>query len=159
MPESDRQLTSPEFATADRLHSAAIHLLRRLRSEDRAAGLSGPRLSALSVVVFRGPISMGDLADAEQVRAPTMTRLVSQLAREGLVIRVADTRDKRVQFIRATPRGKRLLEQGRARRVALLSKELEALSQADRQLLARAAGLLEMLARPKSTGPHKTASD
>lgn len=147
MPESERQL-SREFETADKLHSAAIHLLRRLRAEDRSAGLSGPRLSALSVVVLRGPISMSELADAEQVRGPTMTRLVAQLAREGLVKRVAAPRDKRVQYVHATARGKRLLEQGRTRRVARLSKELATLSPADRQLLARAAELLELLARP-----------
>src|ERR687883_145288 len=75
---------------ADRLHSAAIHLLRRLRREDARTGLSGPRLSALSVVVFAGPRTLGELAAAEQVRPPTMTRLVQALEREGLVARDPD---------------------------------------------------------------------
>ena len=74
---------------ADRLHSAAIHLLRSLRREDDAVGLSAPRLSALSVVVFAGPITLGALAAAEQVRPPTMTRLVQALEAEGLVERLA----------------------------------------------------------------------
>src|SRR5260221_11232102 len=75
----------PARAVADRLHSAAIHLLRRLRVEDKAMGLSGPRTSALSVIVFRGPVTMSALAEAEQVRRPTMTRLVDGLERRGVV--------------------------------------------------------------------------
>ena len=63
-------------AVADRLHSAAIHLLRRLRVEDEALGISAPRLSVLSVLVFAGPMRIGELAHAEQVEPPTMTRLV-----------------------------------------------------------------------------------
>ncbi len=55
-------MTSRELA--DRLHSAAIHLLRRLRREDDASGLPAPQLSALSVIVFGGPIAIGALADA-----------------------------------------------------------------------------------------------
>src|SRR2546426_6141402 len=77
----------PARVIADRLHSAAIHVLRRLRVEDKAIGLSGPRASALSVIVFRGPIAMGALAEAEQVRPPTITRLVASLERVGLVRR------------------------------------------------------------------------
>ena len=85
---------------ADRLHSAAIHLLRRLRREDAASGLSGPRLSALSVIVFGGgPITLGQLALAEQVRPPTMTRLVNRLAAEGLVTREPDPADGRITYI------------------------------------------------------------
>src|SRR2546425_12607242 len=77
----------PARAIADRLHSAAIHLLRRLRVEDKAIGLSGPRASALSVIVFRGPIAMGALAEAEQGRPPTLTRLVASLELGGPVRR------------------------------------------------------------------------
>src|SRR3982750_889673 len=72
---------------ADRLHSAALHLLRRLRAEDDALGVSPPRLSALSVVVYAGPIGIGALAAAEGVAAPTMSRLVDGLERDGLVRR------------------------------------------------------------------------
>ena len=91
---------APLVDLADRLHSSAIHLLRRLGGQDTAAGLSGPRLSALSVMVFAGPIWMSDLAAAEQVRLPTISRLVSDLEREGLVERVADETDRRVQRVR-----------------------------------------------------------
>src|SRR2546430_7751897 len=94
-------------AIADRLHSAAIHLLRRLRVEDRAMGLTAPRASALSVLVFRGPVTMSALADAEQVRRPTMTRLVDGLERRGLVRRGSHAEDGRVPPVDATAAGKR----------------------------------------------------
>lgn len=132
---------------ADRLHSAAIHLLRRLRAEDRASGLSGPRLSALSVVVYGGPISVGDLAAAEQVRPPTISRLVRDLERDGLVERTTDPRDERVQRVAATAAGRRVLEQGRRRRVRRLAAEVAGLPQRERRLLARGAEILERLAR------------
>ncbi len=130
---------------ADRLHSAAIHLLRRLRVEDKAIGLTGPRASALSVIVFRGPIAMGALAEAEQVRAPTMTRLVTSLEHAGLVRRISDRDDGRVQLVEATAAGRRLLNKGRARRVERLMGGIAHLDVADQQLLARAAELMEGL--------------
>lgn len=133
---------------ADRLHSAAIHLLRRLRAEDSASGLTAPRLSALSVIVFAGPVTLGELADAEQVRPPTISRLVKELEAEGLVERMADATDRRVQRVRATGRGRRLLQEGRARRVSALARDLEALPARDLAALARAATLLERLSRP-----------
>lgn len=135
---------------ADRLHSAAIHLLRSLRREDDAVGLSAPRLSALSVVVFAGPITLGALAAAEQVRPPTMTRLVQALEADGLVTRHADPTDGRVVRVAATSRGRRLLAAGRARRVAALARRLAALPAADRRALAEAADLVERLAAPPS---------
>ena len=135
--------------TADRLHSAAIHLLRRLRAEDAAAGLSPPKLSALSVVVFGGPVTLGDLAAAEQVRPPTISRLVRELARDGLVRLVADADDRRVRRVVPTARGRRILVDGRKRRVALLANAVAALTVAEQRLLARAAPLLESLSRPE----------
>src|SRR5918995_6835343 len=94
---------------ADRLHSAAIHLLRRLRVEDEALGISAPRLSALSVLVFAGPKRIGDLARIEQVEPPTMTRMVDGLVRDGLALREADPDDARAVRVRATPTGARTL--------------------------------------------------
>jgi len=134
-------------ALADRLQSAAIHLLRWLRREDAGTGLSAPRLSALSVIVFGGgPVTLGQLAAAEQVRAPTMTRLVNGLEADGLVTRETDAADARVTLIRATAKGRALLEAGRARRVAALARPLAALDPQDRAALARAAVLIEELA-------------
>ena len=130
---------------ADRLHSAAIHVLRRLRVEDKALGLSGPRASALSVIVFRGPLTMTALAEAEQVRPPTITRLVDGLERRGLVRRVTDAADGRVQLVEATAAGKRLLQKGRARRVERLMQDIARLTGDDQKVLARAAELMESL--------------
>lgn len=143
-----RRASPPEQAppaeqVADRLHSAAIHLLRHLRREDQRSGLSAPRLSALSVVVFAGPLTLGELAAAEQVRPPTMTRLVHALEAQRLVTRMRDARDRRLVRIRATVRGKALLTQGRARRVGALTRQLAALSHQDLAVLDRAVTLLE----------------
>src|SRR3954465_13222835 len=90
---------------ADRLHSAALHLLRRLRIEDDVLGVSPPRLSALSVVVFAGPLAIGALAAAEGVAAPTMTRLVDGLERDGFVRRRRDPADARGVLVEATTAG------------------------------------------------------
>ena len=132
---------------ADRLHSVAIHLLRRLRTEDAGIGLSGPRASALSVLVFGGPITLGDLAAAEQVKPPTMTRLVSALETRGLVQREADPADARLTRVRATARGVQLLHEGRGRRVARLETRLRALPAGDLATLGDAANILERLVR------------
>jgi len=149
MPRSTRQAGSRSGPgdVANRLHSAAIHLIRRLRVEDPAAGLSGPRLSALSVVVYGGPVTLGQLARAEQVRPPTMSRLVAGLAQTGLVSLERDPADRRVQRIQATARGRSLLEAGRARRVRRLSRDLAALSREDYANLLRSLDVLERLAR------------
>jgi DNA-binding MarR family transcriptional regulator len=132
---------------AERLHSAAIHLLRRLRREDDASGLPAPQLSALSVIVFGGPITFGALAAAEQVRPPTITKLVAALETAGLVTRAADADDRRVSRVRATERGVRLLQQGRRRRVASLEAALETLPAVERDRLTRALPVLEKIVR------------
>jgi len=130
--------------TADRIHSAAIHLLRRLRREDDRSGLSAPRLSALSVLVFGGrALTLGELAAAEQVRPPTMTRLVAALEADGLVVREADRTDGRLTRVRPTAKGRSLLARGRARRVAALTAQVRALDARDRDALAAAVTILE----------------
>lgn len=132
---------------ADRLHSAAIHLLRRLRREDDASGLPAPQLSALSVIVFAGPLTLGDLARAEQVRPPTISKLIASLEGQRLVERVTDGSDRRVVRVRATARGTKLLQDGRQRRVAALVASLAALPASDRALLARALPVLERVTK------------
>ena len=134
-------------ALADRLHSAALHLLRRLRTEDEALGVSSPRLSALSVVVAAGPIGIGALAATEGVSAPTMTRLVDGLEREGYVRRAVDPADARGVLVRPTARGRRLLTEGRARRVRFLADALRDLSPDEVSAVGRGADLIERLGR------------
>ena len=142
--------TSANRATtlADRLHSAAIHVLRRVAREDAASGLGAPALSALSVVVFGGPMSLGRLAEAERVRPPTMTRTVQGLEAAGLVRREQDPEDRRVVHIQATPEGIEVLQAARTRRVEALASSLEGLGTRDVRTLERAADLLERLASP-----------
>jgi DNA-binding MarR family transcriptional regulator len=134
---------STDADIADRLHSAAIHLLRRLRRADQASGLSAPKLSALSVIVYTGPISIGALAAAEQVRAPTMTRVVKELEQQQLVNRVAQSADRRVSLIKATAAGARVLKQGRARRVRLLEEFTRTLTERELKQLVAAVELIE----------------
>ena len=128
---------------ADRLHSAAIHLLRRIRKVDEASGLSAARLSALSVLVFGGPTTVGGLARAEQVSAPTMSRLVSGLERDGFVVREADEGDARAVRVRATAKGTRVLQDGRRRRVAELDELLDGLSYEELRTLGSAAEIMD----------------
>ena len=128
---------------ADRLHSVAIHLLRRVRVVDRASLLSGPALSTLSIVVYGGPLTLGALAQAEQVRAPTMTRQVQALERAGLVTVRPDPDDARRRLVTATAAGRRVLEAGRARRVAAVRELLEGLSPADLRDLGQGLDVLE----------------
>jgi len=129
-------------ALADQLHSASIHLLRKLRREDAASGLNAPRLSALSVVVFAGPVTLGDLAAAEQVRPPTMTRIVDALAKLGLVVKKKNAQDARSTLIHATAAGKKLLIQGRERRVRALAAQIAVLDSEERKILGRGAEVL-----------------
>lgn len=128
---------------AERLHSTSIRLLRRVRKVDELTGLSPSTLSAMSVLVFGGPCSLGDLARAEQVRAPTMTRIVGELESAGYVKRVASKSDRRVVQIRATPKGIRLLKQGKSRRAQLVAEWLDALSVRDRKKVEEAVTILE----------------
>jgi DNA-binding MarR family transcriptional regulator len=133
---------------ADQIHSAAIHLLRQLRKEDDASGLSAPRLSALSVVVFGGPLTLGELARAEQVRPPTMTRIVTGLEKDGLVTRKGDLQDRRLTRIEATPKGRRVLTAGRERRVEKLARVMGRLETNELAELGRGVQLLrEVIAR------------
>jgi DNA-binding MarR family transcriptional regulator len=143
-------------ALADQLHSSAIHLLRQLRKEDDAGGLSAPRLSALSVVVFGGPLTLGQLAAAEQVKPPTMTRIVTGLEKDGLVQRTGDERDKRLTRIRATSQGRKVLAAGRARRVEKLTAAVSRLRGTELAELTRGVQLLEEIISSMREGRQRS---
>jgi DNA-binding MarR family transcriptional regulator len=134
---------------ADRLHSAAIHLLRRLRVEDEALGISAPRLSVLSVLVFAGPKRIGELARIEQVEPPTISRLVDGLVRDGLAVREPDPDDARAVRVHATPTGARTLQRGRARRVETLRTRLATLSPTELAALGEGVEVLERILRDR----------
>ena len=134
-------------SVADRLHSAAIHLLRRVRQSDKASGISAPRLSALSVLVFAGPRTLGQLADAEQVRPPSMTRLVQAMEAEGYIKRIPDPHDKRVTVLQATARARKLLDKARSIRVNTVEEMMSKLTPSEKRTLDVAAKLIEEMAK------------
>jgi DNA-binding MarR family transcriptional regulator len=132
-----------ERSLADRLHSLAIHLLRYARAADVASGLSAARLSALSILVFGGSRTVTELATAEQVTAPTMTRLLQGLEADGYVRRRRADADGRVVRVTATAKGRRALEAGRRERVRRLERVIDQLSARDSDTVAVAVERLE----------------
>jgi DNA-binding MarR family transcriptional regulator len=145
VPEQPSSPHPDVLAISDRLHSAAIHLLRRVRKQDTATGEGPARLSALSVLVFGGPKTLGELALAEQVKPPTMSRMVAGLARSRLIEITADPQDARRRRIRATSKGIRLLQKGRQLRIAYLASHLDKLAPEDLAKLGEAVEILKRL--------------
>ena len=134
-------------STARDLNSAAIHLLRGMRAADRASGLTPARLSALSVLVFGGPTTMGGLATTEDVSSPTMTRIVDGLVGLGLAVRTAHPESARQVLVSATPEGERLMSRAAERRFTLIVSALERLDAGRREQLVAAAPVLRELVR------------
>ncbi|HYX68393.1 MAG TPA: MarR family transcriptional regulator [Terriglobales bacterium] len=133
------------MAVADALHSAAIRLLRLVRAQDAQAGIGPAQLSALSVLVFGGAKTLGELAAIEQVRSPTMSRIVEGLVQRGLVQRVSAPADRRAVSLTATPQGRKLLLAGKARRVRALAARLEGITKEEMRTLQAAAQLMARL--------------
>lgn len=134
-------------ALALELNSVAIHLVRRLRRSDAALGVAPARLSALSVLVFGGARTVSELADSEQVKVPTMTRVVQGLEESGLAERRPHPTDRRSSVVSATPEGKRLMLRGRQLRVKQLASQLGQLDDKELNTLAAAAEILRQLER------------
>lgn len=132
---------------ADVLHRSAIGLLRGIKVADQETGISPPRLSALSVLVFGGPQSLASLAAAEGVKPPTMSKLVVELDSLGLVEKSPDPKDGRGLVIAATKQGKKIMLAGRDRRLALLKDRLSGLNDREIARLEAAAPILLKLAR------------
>ena len=128
---------------ADRLHSASIHLVRSVASVDRAMGLSAPRASVMSILVFAGPRTIGQLARAEGVRSPTMTAIINGLVNDGLARKQVSPDDARSVIVTPTANGRRLLTQGRTRRIAKLEQLMATFDADELDCLNRAAALME----------------
>ena len=124
------------------LHSNAIHLLRNVRAEDTAMGIGPAQASALSVLVFGGPSSLNELATAEQVKPPTMSKIVEALVREGLAEREENQQDRRSITISSTEKGTRILHEGRNRREKRLIKLLSELDPREVKCLGEASAIL-----------------
>jgi DNA-binding MarR family transcriptional regulator len=141
--------------TARALNSGAVHLLRGMRSVDRLAGLTPARLSALSVLVFGGPCTLGRLAESEDVAGPTMTRIVDGLVELGLAERRPHPDSARSVQIRATRSGRALMRRAADRRMVTIVEAVQTLSPAEQACLVEAAPLLDAVAeavrRPAGT--------
>jgi DNA-binding MarR family transcriptional regulator len=131
---------------ADRLHSAAIHLLRRVRRKDALTGVPAAQLSALSVLMS-GPRTLGELAAAEQVRAPTMSKLVTEMERDDLVRRAGDPDDARVVRVEMSVKGRGVLAKGRRLRIAEIERRLHSLTQDERDAVAAGVAAVEKMLR------------
>ena len=146
-PGENKSRRRRALEAADRMHSAAIHLLRRLRIRDRESGIGPAQLSALSVLVFAGPKSLAELAEAEQVKPPTMSRIVAGLLRARLVRRKIDPEDRRAVVIEATEKGMQIMQEGRRRRVEALAAAMGPLPEREIIRLQEAAQVMETLSR------------
>ena len=130
---------------ANALHSLSVHLLRRARTADKESGLTPERLSLLSVLAYAGPQSVNRLSAIEGVSAPAISRSVSSLEQMGLAVRRRAPDDQRAVIVRTTPKGKRLMETGRRKRIELIARELEALDKKSLKQLAQVGDILERL--------------
>jgi DNA-binding MarR family transcriptional regulator len=135
-----------ERETADRLHSAAIHLLRRVRRSDPLTGVPAAQLSALSVLMG-GPRTLGEMAAAEQVRPPTMSTLVGDMERSGLVRRSSDPGDARIVRLEMTAKGRRVLSKGREMRIADIERRIKRLDPQEIATVADAVTIVERMLR------------
>ena len=145
MKATKKKLDAEVIDLADGLHSTAIHLLRQVRVEDRASGIGPAQLSALSILVFGGRKSLKQLAAIEQVKPPTMVRIVQGLVGQRLVTTRADNEDGRKLQISATARGRALMQRARLRRVESLARMLGEKSVAERAEIAGAIAILRDL--------------
>ncbi|MEO7827943.1 MAG: MarR family transcriptional regulator [Allosphingosinicella sp.] len=134
-------------AMANGLHSAAARMLRMARNDRGQSGISAPRLSALAVLVSGGAMSLAALAAAEAVKAPTMSRIVEGLVKDGLATREADPANRRKVRIAATEEGKQRLQAGREGRIRALRERLRRLADSEQRALARGVEVLERALR------------
>ncbi|MFN8023713.1 MAG: MarR family transcriptional regulator [Acidimicrobiales bacterium] len=146
-------MTVDRQSVADRIHSASIHLVRTVAAVDGRMGLSPPRASAMSVLVFGGPRTIGQLAAAEGVRSPTMTALVNGLVADGLARRRVSTDDARSVIVEPTAKGRQILARGRARRVEALEELMAGFDDDELACLHRAAELMERAVQRAAAAP------
>jgi len=140
---------------AARLASISTVLQRQLARADAGVGLTRARLSALGLLVLGGPRTLGELAAAERVRPPTMTRLVHAMEDDGLVIRERNPGDGRSIIIRATALGESQLELGRSGQIAPLADAISQLDRDERRQLDTATDLLGRVLRDSDREPSQ----
>jgi DNA-binding MarR family transcriptional regulator len=150
-PRANAEATQDEVAeVAARLRLTATRLARRLRQE-AGIGLTPSQLSALATIDNHGPLTLGSLADREQVAPPSITKVVTKLEADGLLQRSPDPTDRRVSHVRTTPAGAALVAESRRRKTAWLTDRIHELSDEDR---AHLAGALDVLDRLHASQPQ-----
>jgi DNA-binding MarR family transcriptional regulator len=148
LPIIMRHGKTPEAAVvADRLHSACIHLLRYARETDKLAPVGPAQLSALSVLVFAGPRTVGELAELEHVRSPTMSGIIAALEAKGLVRREPHASDRRSVLVHSMPAGAEVLGAARNLRIGTIAKRLNELGADQLRLLAEAADMIDQISQ------------
>ena len=135
-----------DAALASALRLSVMRLARRMRAERPESSLSLTQLAALATLERHGPLTPGELAQAERVSPPSMTRVVAALEAAGLVTRTGHPSDGRQVLLCASPSGTALLREDRRRREAWLARRLRDLDPDDREVLRRAAAVLDRLA-------------
>jgi len=141
-PAGRAAVPAPEIAA--RLRLSATRLARRLRQES-GAGLSPSQQSALSVIANQGPLTLGALAEHERVAPPSITKVVSKLEADGLVVRTPDPADRRVCRVAVSADGAALLEESRRRKTAWLTERISELDDGGQRRLADALDVLDAL--------------
>jgi DNA-binding MarR family transcriptional regulator len=139
-------LDAAPAALASELRVSVMRLARRLRLERSSEDYTLNQLSAMAVLDREGDLTVGELAAIERVKPPSMTRTVNCLVDAGLALRKPHDTDRRQVLVGLTELGGAVLAEDRRRREQWLSRQLEQLELADRQLLARVAPLLDSLA-------------
>ncbi len=137
MPNVDAEI-------AARLRLAATRLHRQLRRE-AGVDLTPSQISALAAIDNHGPLTLGSLAEHENVSAPSITKVTAVLERDGLVERKADPADRRVQYVSATKDGSELVAESRRRKTAWLTSRIHELSPEQRRQLSDALDVLETI--------------
>jgi DNA-binding MarR family transcriptional regulator len=143
---------------AERLYGFVQHFGRRLRDIDVHLELSPARFSVLAGLVFHGRANVGELAAFERVRRPSMTRLVRDMERVGLVRRTADPADGRGVLVEVTPKGRSLLERARGKKIEIVRRHLRAEDPAVRRALSAVLASLDRLAGEKTIGSNNEVS-
>jgi DNA-binding MarR family transcriptional regulator len=143
-PKPAVPITEPLPEVASRLRMAVMRLSRRLR-QHAPGGITPSQLSALSTIVAEARITLSQLAVAERVQPPSITRVVDVLVTDGYVTRTQSEQDRRVAWVEPTATGRALVDAVRRQRDAYLAQRLGTLTSDDVAVLARAAALLEEL--------------
>lgn len=141
--ETTRTVT-PETEQASRLRLALMRLARRLRQQTQDP-ITPSQISALACIEHHGPLTLGELAAHERVQPPSMTRIISLLEEESLVVREVDAADRRIARVSITAGGRRLLDRSRSRKNAYLAARLRGFTRAEREMIERALPLLERM--------------